>query len=233
MNDITMWILSWSIEQKRLTDSWVDIAPVVTDFADQEYRDTVARENNLLTANAQREHQQYSILYRDPMTGNPVQPVYANPIFHDPAALLTMDHCNTDYVRPAHQRRFPIADHLMTLIFLANSDLSEQQRERLTSHLALRGIMMPDYTLELKFTPFRTRFTSTKTGISDPSIRSGGLERSSKHRSFFLFGLESSTAKKDIGPRSERMKKLTDFCQQKMTPFGPYVRSQVNGIQPM
>jgi plasmid stabilization system protein ParE len=75
----------------------------------------------------------------------------------------------------------------MTLIFLANSDLSEQQRERLTSHLALRGIMMRDHTLDLIFTSFRTLFTLTKTGIGDPSIRPGRLERSSKRRSFYLF----------------------------------------------
>ena len=75
----------------------------------------------------------------------------------------------------------------MTLIFLANSDLSEQQRERLTSHLALRGIMIRDYTLDLIFTSLRTLFTSTKTGIADPSIRPGGIGRTSKQRSFYLF----------------------------------------------
>ena len=75
----------------------------------------------------------------------------------------------------------------MTLIFLADSDLSEEQREQLTSHLALRGIMMRDYTLDLTLSSLRTLLTSTKTRIADPSIRLGGLERSSKHRSFYLF----------------------------------------------
>jgi hypothetical protein len=197
MNDITMWIPSWSLEQKRLSDSWMHIAPVVTDYANPEYRDTVARENQMLQQTAQRDYQQLAqefqnnpdnpMFYRDPNTGQPVPPVYNNPILYDPVAPLTMDHYNTTYVSPAHQRKFPIGDHLMTLIFLANSDFSEQQRERLTSHLALRGIMMHHHTLDLIFTSFRTLFTSTKTGIADRSIRPGGLERSSKQRSCYLF----------------------------------------------
>ena len=81
----------------------------------------------------------------------------------------------------------------MALIFLANSDLTEQQRERLTSHLALRNILMRDYTQTVIFEGFKTLFTSTKTGIGDPSVRQGGLERrhNGRQRSFFLYELGS------------------------------------------
>lgn len=98
-----------------------------------------------------------------------------------------MDHYNVTYVRHAHQRRFPIGNHLMTLTFLANSNSSEQRRERLTSHLALRGIMMRDDILDLSVTSFRTLYTPTKTWIAAPSISSGGLERPSRQRKFYFF----------------------------------------------
>jgi hypothetical protein len=218
----------------------MDIAPVVTDYANPEYRDTVARENQMLQQTAQRDYQQLAqefqnnpdnpMFYKDPNTGQPVPTVYINPILYDPAAPLTMDHYNTTYVRPAHQRRFPIRDHLMTFIFLANSDLSEQQPEHLTSHLALRGIMMRDYTCGLILTSFRNLFTSTTTGMADPSIRLDGLQRTAKQRASICLRLGSSTAKK-FGLQTMKIKILKGFSRQKMTTFGPSMRNQVTGIQ--
>ena len=81
-----------------------------------------------------------------------------------------------------------MGNHMLSLIFLANLDLSEQQRKRLTSHLAYRNILMRKYNLDIIFEGFKTLFTSTKTGISDPLVRHGGLQRRhGRHRSFYLF----------------------------------------------
>ena len=84
--------------------------------------------------------------------------------------------------KPAHRRLFPIGEHLMSLLFLASSELTEQQRERLTSHLAQRGIVIRNYILDLIFDSFKTLFTSTKTGIADALVRHGGLQRSSSRQ---------------------------------------------------
>ena len=47
---------------------------------------------------------------------------------------------------------------------------------------------MRNYTLEIVFAGFRTLFTSTKTGIADPSVRHGGLQRHhGRQRSFYIF----------------------------------------------
>ena len=50
---------------------------------------------------------------------------------------------------------------------------------------------MRDYTQSLIFEGFKTRFTSTKTGIAGPSVRQGGLERrhNGRQRSFVLYEL--------------------------------------------
>jgi len=80
---------------------------------------------------------------------------------------------------------------------------------------------MRDYTLDLIFTSFRTLFTSTKTGIADPSIRPGGLERSSKQRSFYLFEAGEFDNEEGYWARTMRTKSLKGFFQQKTTPFGP------------
>jgi hypothetical protein len=44
---------------------------------------------------------------------------------------------------------FPLSDHLFTLMTIVQADLPKQQRERLTSHLAMRGIPLQNYTFDL------------------------------------------------------------------------------------
>ena len=47
---------------------------------------------------------------------------------------------------------------------------------------------MRNYTLDIVFGAFKTLFTSTKTGIADPSVRQGGLQRRhGRQRSFYIF----------------------------------------------
>ena len=56
-----------------------------------------------------------------------------------------------------HQNQFPLSDNLMSLIFLVQSDLNEQQRERFVSSMNIRQIAMPQYTyLQVKQLFFRT-----------------------------------------------------------------------------
>ena len=40
--------------------------------------------------------------------------------------------------RRTHRDQFPLSDHLFSLMTIVQADLTEQQRERLTAHLALR-----------------------------------------------------------------------------------------------
>jgi hypothetical protein len=42
--------------------------------------------------------------------------------------------------RVVHRDNFPLSDHLFTLMTIVRADLPEQHRERLTAHLAIRGI---------------------------------------------------------------------------------------------
>ena len=51
--------------------------------------------------------------------------------------------------RRAHRGQFPLSDHLCTLMKIVQGDITEQQRERLTSHLTIRGIPLQSYTIDL------------------------------------------------------------------------------------
>ena len=48
--------------------------------------------------------------------------------------------------RNPHQNKFPLSDNLMSLIFLVQADLNEQQRERFVSSMNIRQNPMPQYT---------------------------------------------------------------------------------------
>eukprot|EP00439_Symbiodinium_sp_Y106_P066001 s314_g10.t1 len=76
-----------------------------------------------------------------------------------------------DALKQAHRDTFPLSDNLMSLIFLVQSDLNEQQRERFVASMALRQINMSNYTYLGVKGLFLDLFCGTATGTADPSIR--------------------------------------------------------------
>ena len=70
-----------------------------------------------------------------------------------------------------HERLFPISDNLATLMFIVASDLSEAQRERLTSSLSLKGVNVTAYTFEAVRTVFVELFCTPKSSMDNPSLR--------------------------------------------------------------
>ena len=174
----------------------MDLAPILIDNTDMNYRATMIQEHQRRTIAMQQEfntlqqefqnNPQNPIFYRDDF-GVPQAPLWNAPIPFDPTLQSTMDYYNNVFIKPNHRGQFPMGNHMLSLIFLAHSDLTEQQRERLTSHLAYRNILMRNYNLDIIFEGFKTLFTSTKTGISDPLVRHGGLQhRHGRHRSYLF-----------------------------------------------
>ena len=66
---------------------------------------------------------------------------------------------------------FPFSDNLTTLMFTVASDLSEAQRERLTSSLSLQGVDVTAYTFEAVRTVFVDLFCTPKSSMENPSLR--------------------------------------------------------------
>ena len=85
------------------------------------------------------------------------------------AERIRSEHIDT--LKQAHRDTFPLSDNLMSLIFLVQSDLNEQQRERFVASMALRQINMNNYTYLGVKGLFLDLFCGTATGTADPSIR--------------------------------------------------------------
>ena len=69
-----------------------------------------------------------------------------------------------------HASLFPFSDNLITL-FLVASDLSEAQRERLTSSFSLKEMNITAYTFETVRITFLELCCTLKTSMENPSLR--------------------------------------------------------------
>eukprot|EP00434_Breviolum_minutum_P033647 symbB.v1.2.029774.t1/scaffold3295.1/size59563/3 len=70
-----------------------------------------------------------------------------------------------------HKDQFPLSDNLMSLIFLVQADLNEQQRERFVASMSLRQIDMMRYSYLNVKSLFLELFFSTATSAADPQKR--------------------------------------------------------------
>ena len=77
-----------------------------------------------------------------------------------------------------HKDAFPLSDNLIAQFFIIQSELLDQQRERLISAMSLRNISLENYTCEMLKTQYHDLFIATRTSIQDPSIRPLGGNRS-------------------------------------------------------
>ena len=75
--------------------------------------------------------------------------------------------------REQHRGAFPFTDNLFTLIFIVLADLNETQRERLTSHLSLRGIALPGYTFSVVSEAMIELFCAPRSSLEWPGYRTG------------------------------------------------------------
>ena len=117
--------------------------------------------------------------------------------------------CSRQYITGMQDRQrdtFPFGDNL-----IAQSELSDQQRERLTSAMSLRNISLENYSYEMLKTHYHELFITTRTSIQDPSIRPQGGNRSN---TFFIIEQGEYEGEEAFGLRMK--KDLKDSCQTTM-----------------
>ena len=145
----------------RLKAAWMDLMPVFT-AQSPSFRQSVQDANARTIAR----HQQAAGVRAPP-------PALLNE--DDPTVLRQYIQGMQDRLRDA----FPFGDNLIAQFFIIQSELSDQQRERLTSAMSLRNISLENYSYEMLKTHYHELFTS----IQDPSIRPQGGNQSN---TFFI-----------------------------------------------
>ena len=129
-----------------------------------------------------------------------------------PPALLNEDDPTVlrQYIQGMQDRQrdaFPFGDNLIAQFFIIQSELSDQQRERLMS---LRNISLENYSYEMLKTHYHELFITTRTSIQDPSILKEATEATHSSSS-------NKVNMKEKKASGLRMKKgLKDSCQTTM-----------------
>ena len=122
-SEFVHWIGRFEIAQKRLLASWSDLL----DISDLPEAGTPAFTAAL--SDEQRLHYNGIITDEDKLT------------YQQELREQTITNRRT-----RHAQQFPLSDNLISLIFLVQADLNEQQRERFVSSMTIRQIAMPQYT---------------------------------------------------------------------------------------
>ena len=146
-SEFVHWIGRFEIAQKRLLASWSDLL----DISDLPEAGTPA-----FTAALTDE-----------------QRLHYNGIVADEDKLAYQQELREQTItnrRTRHAQQFPLSDNLMSLIFLVQADLNEQQRERFVSSMNIRQIAMPQYTYLQVKQLFLELFAVSRTGVADPNI---------------------------------------------------------------
>ena len=102
----------------------------------------------------------------------------------DPNSQETRDQWHATQVSN-YESLFLFSDNFTTLMFIVVSDLSETQRERLTSSLSLQRRNVTVYTLDAVKTVFVELFCTPKSSMENPSLRVSG-HVSSMNRTFIV-----------------------------------------------
>ena len=156
--ELMKWMTRFQIDGRRLEESWMDLCPELDLTSPAIVAEVAARRNahnNAQAALFAADNNHVVIPWTDDM----IQAV------HNEAIGLH---------RQAHRDLFPLSPNLIALIFISTADLSQDQRQSLTSIMTHRNRTMDQYRVgELRET-FIEMFCTVKTAVDNPMMNPSG-----------------------------------------------------------
>ena len=156
--ELMKWMTRFQIDGRRLEESWMDLCPELDLTSPAIVAEVTARRNahnNAQAALFAADNNHVVIPWTDDM----IQAVRNEAIgLH----------------RQAHRDLFPLSPNLIALIFISTADLSQDQRQSLTSIMTHRNRTMDQYRVgELRET-FIEMFCTVKTAVDNPMMNPSG-----------------------------------------------------------
>ena len=156
--DLMKWMTRFQIDGRRLEESWMDLCPELDLTSPAIVAEVTARRNARNNAQAAL-HAADNNHVVIPWTDDMIQAV------HNEAFGLH---------RQQHRDLFPLSPNLIALIFISTADLSQDQRQSLTSIMTHRNRTMDQYRVgELRET-FIEMFCTVKTAVDNPMLNPSG-----------------------------------------------------------
>ena len=156
--ELMKWMTRFQTDGRRLEESWMDLCPELDLTSPAIVAEVTARRNahNNAQAALHAADNNHVIV---PWTDDMIQAV------HNEAIGLH---------RQQHRDLFPLSPNLIALIFISTADLSQDQRQSLTSIMTHRNRTMDQYRVgELRET-FIEMFCTVKTAVDNPMMNPSG-----------------------------------------------------------
>jgi hypothetical protein len=145
--DLLRWISRYALMKNRLLASWMDTYNSIDPMIDREEYRAVALRYEAAVAAA----------HGDVLT--------------EPAELSA---AIDNFRKVEFQNKFPFSDNLFTIMFLIQSELSDQNRQTLMQHLSLRNIKTHQYSWISMVEIIKELFISSRGSMDDPYVNYNG-----------------------------------------------------------
>ena len=171
--DLQRWMTRFQLTANRLIESWMDLIPDL----DLTAPDVIAAIAQRRTAH---EEQQQNLVGMAQATPG-AQPHVVVP-WNDEMSKQILVQLNN--ARRQQQRTlFPLSCNLSALIFVSLADLTQDQRNTLTSIMTHRGRTLAQYNVQELRDLFLEMFCATRTAVDNPMMQPSGM---AQRRSFLV-----------------------------------------------
>ena len=171
--DLQRWMTRFQLTANRLIESWMDLIPDL----DLTAPDVIAAIAQRRTAHEEQPQNLVGLAQATPGA----QPDVVVP-WND--EMSRQVHVQLNNARRQQQRTlFPLSDNLSALIFVSLADLTQDQRNTLTSIMTHRGRTLAQYNVQELRDLFLEMFCATRTAVDYPMMQPSGM---AQRRSFLV-----------------------------------------------
>ena len=171
--DLQRWMTRFQLTANRLIESWMDLIPDL-DIQSPEVIGAIMQRR---TAHEEQQQNLVGIAAATPGA----QPHVVVPWTDDMSRQILVQ---TNNARRQQQRTwFPLSENLSALIFVSLADLTQDQRNTLTSIMTHRGRTLAEYTVQELRDLFLEMFCTTRTAVDNPMMQPSGMAQG---RSFLV-----------------------------------------------
>ena len=171
--DLQKWMTRFQLTGNRLIESWMDLLPDLL---------ITSPEAILFVGQRRQEHEDRQAELAGLAAAMPGGEPHVNVPWTDEHALVAFRQLN-EHRRQQPRMAFPLGDNLLALIFVSLADLTQDQRNTLTSIMTHRGRTLDQYNVQELRDLFLEIFCTTKTAVDDPMMQPSGI---GQRRSFLV-----------------------------------------------
>ena len=171
--DLQQWVTRFQLTGNRLIEPWMDLLPEAS---------VTSPEAILFVQQKRQEHERDQTEKAELAAATPGAAPHVVVLWSDELALVAFRQYQ-EHRRQIQRQAFPLGDNLLALIFISLADLTQDQRNTLTSIMTHRGRTLDQYNIQELRDLFLEMFCATKTAVDNPMMQPSGM---AQRRSFLV-----------------------------------------------